>query len=318
MMKVKTCVGVVLSLYMVASTSQAFVDPTNQLAPSLAAQGQSIQIVVRKANGTIWAKNLQPVQSIWFSTPGSPPNGASTGPQVVFVGHTGTPWWLARATGDDRIWVNRGLGSWESPIFGRPTGVTLSSTAFGAYADENNGVVVVSLDTANRPWFKKVSETGAVIQDWTRFNATDPVVAPPGVAMNFSTGKISAFGTLDVGNLRVTTCGFPFCFTSWDLLPGNGFSNSGLTGASFLAPGGNVFTTAALLGTDNRVYWTQDISGAGYDGWHQRGTATADSQPAACYFGMGFANEPALAVHRSDGNYYFSLHGTTWSNIGHP
>jgi hypothetical protein len=324
MMKVKTCVGVALSLLVGASTSQAFVDPSNLLAPGLAARDLSVQIVVRHpSTGSIWAKNLQPTMSTWFNTPGSPPMGSSTGPQVVFVGQSGTVWWLTRGPfPDDRIWVKRGA-NWDATTFGRPPApTTFGFAGFSAYADKNNGVSVVSLDTNNRPWFKQVSATGAVIMDWFQFPATNTVAAAPGVAVNFTTGKPSVFGALATADLEVSVCVFANCFNTWNpILPGVfGASNTGITGASFLSPGasGSVFTTAALLGTDNRVYWTQDIGGGGYDTWHQRGTATADSQPAAAYFSQAFSNEPALAVHRPDGNYYVSWHGTTWTNIGHP
>jgi hypothetical protein len=323
--KWKVGIGVALSLLTAAaSTSQAFVgDGANLKAPGLGSRGLNMQIVVRAASGSIWAKNLQPTQSIWFNTPGNPPGGTSSGPQVAFVGgNTGTPsaWWIVRGPyPDDRIWVNKQGAGWEPNTIGKPAGVAQAFVAPAVYSDGNNGVVIVSLDTTLRPWFKRLNNNGTLQTDWAVFQSTTTLQAAPGVAMNFSTGKISTFGVLAAADLRVSTCGFPTCFTSWDVLPGGGVTNTGFAGASFQYSDGNVFTAGALLGTDNQAWFNQDENGGGYGGWHQRwATATADSEPGACYFASGFTNEPALAVHRADGNYWLSMHGTTWTNLGHP
>jgi hypothetical protein len=110
-MKRTICSLAALSLFTFsAQTSQAVVgDLFNLTAPgSMSSDITYAHVTVRKSDGSIWTKQIDPTLGIWY-TQSQPSGGTTSGPQMAT--QDGNTYWIVRGPAPGQIWERHTTGT---------------------------------------------------------------------------------------------------------------------------------------------------------------------------------------------------------------
>ena len=307
--------GAALVVLMAPQARAIVGDQWNLQAAGAASDGVGTysHVAVRKSDGTIWLKQINPTVGTWFSV-GGPPGGCSSGPQLAYLNNTLTVFVRGPYPSDPgNIWAaHNGTGGYVwAPTYGRPPVTTITAPAVAG--DPQAGLLIVIADNTLAPWYSTVSTSGSQ-SAWAKVG-TSAVNAAPGAAIN-GNQDLDVYGLFSPSsNIQVTVCGFPTCFGSWTNL--GGVVISGVGAAGFKANGGNNWVGTGVLGTNSALFINQSENLGSYSGWISHGSpagVTLNSTPSLTYFKIG---TPLYTfVHGSDGNYW--MFTGSWTNIGHP
>jgi hypothetical protein len=302
-----------------ASSAWAFAgNAWNLTAPALhQTDSGSRSVAVRKSDGTIWVKKIEPSVSAMWEPFGSPPSGSSSGPQLVdhkdSIGRV-TTWLMVRGpfpSDDGNIWAKSrppsGVWSGWSNVFGKPDSGTTSSPAVAR--DSQMGMIIAVRDNNGMPWIRRIPAGGA-FQPWEQVG-TQSIDSAVGIAIDpiQDINVFAAFAPAE--DIRVTVCGFPNCFLSWNSL--GGFAASGLTATSYTDGASNKTVVAAVVSGDGFVWTTKQENLGGWQAWHKElAIGVTDAEPAIVR--SAFSSNNLIVTHRSTGDYFFN----GGINLGHP
>jgi hypothetical protein len=315
-------------LFLAMGDAHATGDVMNLLAPASISTGSVYTFIyVRKADGSIWQKQINPTLGPWTSK-GNPTGGTSSGPQVAqftnfFTGVVTRRYYVRGPFPSDPgniLEKIEGQSNWVN-TFGMPPGGTTSAPAVSW--NDQSGIDIVVRGANNIPFIRSMQATtaspGFVLTDWTQVG-TEAINSAPGIAVNsFRKDIVALFSSNEV---KITTCQYPACFPSWAQLGGSGAGGVGGSSPSAIwyqdPSSGKTFLSIAVLGSDASTTFvkTYDNYNAVWGGWNNRG-GTANSAPSIVDFSVGWSFPYAL-VHRVDGNNWVNGSGTTWSNVGKP
>ncbi|HVZ73997.1 MAG TPA: hypothetical protein VHJ20_16570 [Polyangia bacterium] len=298
-----------VALMLFVGRAEAYVgDRFNLVAPGAVGYATvNDAVAVRKSDGSIWVKDLQPSASAWVSI-GNPTGGTTSGPQIAEykpIGGSYQGYVVVRGS-DGNMWETHKTStwsSWSSTTFGQPPGGSNSAPA--VTADVTYGLVVVTLDNSNIPWINRLYPGGGT-SGWQQAGA-QALTSAPGVAIT-PQQTVQIFGLLSPNLPNWSECSYGGCYTTWSYL--GGWGASGLSAVGNRDGTGTTRAAAVVWGTDGHVY--EILEGTTWGTWSNvSGAGVVDAQPAVLWFSVTEA--PIVIDHRSDGNYYASN-----TSIGHP
>lgn len=322
-------VGLILSGAGTRSAQAITGDPFNLLAPAVFDNGTVNEYVyARKSDGTIWVKETEGTIGPWTSI-GSPPGGASSGPQVGQLCFFGSPTqtWVVASSGGN-IWAKEGSGAWTNALGAPPGGITSGPAV--SWNSNNCDMHVVVNGVNNIPWIITIQAPipgggTPIISSWSQVGTT-PVNSAPSVAETSWRQDVVA---LDGNNhIIMTTCEYPSCFGSWTEVEGSGIGSSApmaywfndagsATDGPFLA----IAVRGILIGGNfNAWVNTYDNLYDTWTGWQQRG-GNLDSAIAPTHYVLESGNNTWLAAFDSHGDYWENTSqpsATSWYDISHP
>jgi hypothetical protein len=315
----------VFSVFQGNSAHAVVGDRFNLLAPALLqTDSGNPTVVVRRADGIIFFKQVEPViQGSWTSL-GAPPGGTTSGPQMADFKDSNTnitTTFVVVRGADTNLWATkRSTGAWSAwtKILDAPS--TGANSSYTLESDQFFGLEVGVLDNNLFPFMAQASSGGGgTLGAWTKMGDGTPqgpkqLDASFGLAIQPGPQSTIAWGIVpsDGDHIDWSICGFPYCFNGWNNTPG-GSAQSGLATTGFRANDKSSTTMVAVRGGDNNV-WTNTIKDGGSPlGWQvQSPGGVTDAMPAIAR--SAFSSGILIVVHRADGNYWFQ--GNT--NLGHP
>jgi len=315
-------------------------DVANLNKPAYLVAGSGEFVYARKSDGTIWHRRVQ-TQDSWHAH-GNPPGGAKSGPEFGTMrfnlgsGHLTN---FIIVSGSDGIYgLPDGNGSTWTKLAPFPPGGSTSGPSV-SFSTDNETLHVAMRGTGHTIFLGTfvAPPSGCctmTFQGWSQVS-NFAIDSAPAVAENV--WRVDVLGSVEEQpdlsvHTFLTTCQYPYCFSSWKDLNGDATQSPGafwIPGTSDDGPwlqvavneGDITYGQGGLANASNNCYeFTYDSFNNVFFPWLSFGRPpfAIDSTIAVGFF---FAT-PGLArfaAHAHDGNFYFNpAAGSSWYNIGHP